>query len=388
MYSITECSVCGEMARSLVCEFNRLIAIDSMRQSPFARSDYVLCHGCGLVYASLRPGAEEYNFLYANFNEFLSRTSELPQTIFRETGPLTAEMREELDRFYVPWWNLRDAPEDGAHVTKPMLSEFESQLRELALLLENVRLADAKVLIVRTKTGDFGDLLKRVFGAAQVDVMVLFPIHQYAAEKNPGLRALSCVNYETFSVPFDVKYNLIIANHLFTHMLDAQQMFAVLRDHLAKKGFMLFRNDPDDSRMFAKGDNLFEELRPFHFQQFDKSTLTRMLETFGLPIRALETRGNNFSGLAQIENRPKRRSRIGRWKLWQRRRMYAQWRKESIASLPESIGEPVFGTEYAKAKDGGWQKERPVRFLERVVVVLVTVMEALARGWELIDLTL
>jgi hypothetical protein len=185
-----------------------------------------------------------------------------------------------------------------------------------------------------------------------------------------------------------VKYNLIIANHLFTHMLDAQQMFAVLRDHLAKKAFMLFRNDPDDSRMFAKGDNLFEELRPFHFQQFDKSTLTRMLETFGLPLRALESRGNNMSGIAQIENRPKRRLRIGRWKLWQRRRMYAQWRTESIASLPEGIGESVFGMEYAKAKDGRWQKERPVRFLERIVVVLMTVMEALARGWELIDLAL
>jgi hypothetical protein len=102
MYSVTECSVCGETARSLVSEFNRLIAIDSMRESLFARSDYVLCHGCGLVYASLRPGAEEYDFLYANFNEFLSRTSKLPQAIFSETGPLTAEMREELDRFYVP----------------------------------------------------------------------------------------------------------------------------------------------------------------------------------------------------------------------------------------------------------------------------------------------
>jgi len=34
------------------------------------------------------------------------------------------------------------------------------------------------------------------------------------------------------------------------------------------------------------------------------------------------------------------------------------------------------------------QKGRAVRFLERLVVLLVTVMEALTRGWELIDLTL
>jgi len=336
------------------------------RPRSFARRVATLCQGCGLIYASLRPGKEDYDFLYANFNEFLSRSSKLPQAIFSETGPLTAEMQAELDRFYVPWWDLRDAPEEGAHVTKPRLAELESQLRELSILLSNVRLAGAKVLLVRTKTSDFGDLLKRVFGAAQVDVMVLFPIHQYAAEKNLGLRALSCVNYETFSIPFDKKYNLIIANHLLTHMLDPRQMFAVLRDHLAKKGCMLFRNEADDANMFAKGDNLFEELRPFHFQQFDKSTLTRMLETFGLPLRALETRGNNMSALAQIENRPNQRPvRIGRWKLWQRMRMYAQWRTESIASLPESIGEPVFGAEYAKAKDGRLQKERQVRFLER-----------------------
>src|SRR4029079_16476208 len=34
------------------------------------------------------------------------------------------------------------------------------------------------------------------------------------------------------------------------------------------------------------------------------------------------------------------------------------------------------------------QKGRAVRFLERLVVLLVTVMEALTRGWKLIDLTL
>ena len=68
--------------------------------------------------------------------------------------------------------------------------------------------------------------------------------------------------------------------------------------------------------------------------------------------------------------------------------MYAQWRTESIASLPEAIGEPVFGAEYAKAKDWSWQKKRPIRFLEQVVVAIVTVMEALARGWALIDLSL
>jgi hypothetical protein len=326
-----------------------------------------MCHGCGLVYASWRPGKEQYDFLYANFNELLSRSSKLPQGLFSDE-PLTADMRAELDRFYVPWWELRAAPQEGAHITKPMLAELESHLRELAMLLGNVQLAGAKILIVRTKTGDFGDLLKRVFGAAQVDVMVLFQIHQYAAEKNPGLRALSCVNYETFSIPFDVKYNLIIANHLFTHMLDARRMFAVLRDHLAKKGCMLFRNEPDDSRMFAKGDNLFVELRPFHFQQFDQPTLTRFLETFGLPLRALETRGNNMSGIAQIETRPKRQPQIGRWKLRQRIKMYAQWRTESIASLPESIGEPVFGAEYAKAKGDRRYKERPVRFPEQVQV--------------------
>jgi hypothetical protein len=74
-----------------------------------------------------------------------------------------------------------------------------------------------------------------------------------------------------------------------------------------------------------------------------------------------------MSGLAQIENRPNQRPlRIGRRKLRQRIRMYTKWRTESIASLHESIGEPVFGPEYAKSKDGRRQKERPARFLEEV----------------------
>jgi hypothetical protein len=62
MYSVDACMVCGEAQRTIIAEYNRLIFIESMRQSDLARFNYALCHGCGLVYATRRPERAEYDF--------------------------------------------------------------------------------------------------------------------------------------------------------------------------------------------------------------------------------------------------------------------------------------------------------------------------------------
>src|SRR4029450_6991369 len=110
MYSVDACMVCGEVERTIVAEYNRLIFIESMRQSDLARFNYALCHGCGLVSATRRPDRAEYEFLYRNFNEFLVRR---PNSESLNVPELTPEKAAEIDEQFVPWSELESARRKG-----------------------------------------------------------------------------------------------------------------------------------------------------------------------------------------------------------------------------------------------------------------------------------
>ncbi len=233
MYSINACMVCGEEKRTIVSEYNRLIFIDAMWQSELARFDYALCHGCGLVYATRRPDRKEYDFLYENFGEFLLRKANA-KTFNQASVP--AEMAAEIDRAFLPWWEIRLASGPQASIRKRLKYDLTTALDFLSYLIPHVPLEGAKVLHVRAKGATLGDMLKRLLGAKQVDLITLFPPHKYLAEKYAGIRAQACLDYEEFKIPFDEKYDLIIANHILLHMLDATQTFEVYRAHLQEGG--------------------------------------------------------------------------------------------------------------------------------------------------------
>jgi SAM-dependent methyltransferase len=353
MYSVSSCPSCEERERTLVAEFNRLIAADSTCQSPLARSDYMLCHGCGLVYASLRPERHEYEYLYSNFNELLFRPTAASQNIFTVSDPLTPELTQEIDSVSVPWWELRSASAEGNRVIGPMLYDFQDALGDLPDLMLHTTLSGAKVLQLRAKTAIFADFLRRVFGVQQVDLVTIFPIHQYVAEKL-GFRASATLDYERFNIPFPEKYDIIIENHLFTHMLDPAETFATLRDHLAEGGHLWIRKEADDERLFRKRANLFSELRPFHFQQFDIPSLRRMLGRFGFSVKVLrhkQAKKSELIGLACLEGSDVDEThRIGDADLAARRNMYLRWRDESIFSLPSERADALFGAEARAAR--------------------------------------
>src|SRR5919108_6663928 len=124
MYSVNACMACGETKRTIIAEYNRFIFMQSMWQSDMARFDYALCHGCGLVYATRRPNRAEYDFLYQNFNEFLMRRNN-PNTL--SVSELTAEKASEIDRQFVPWWELKSASAKGA-IRKVLRRDLDNAL--------------------------------------------------------------------------------------------------------------------------------------------------------------------------------------------------------------------------------------------------------------------
>jgi SAM-dependent methyltransferase len=352
MYEVPACLVCGEEQRTIVAEYNRLIAIDGLRDADITRSEYALCHGCGLVYATRRPGRAEYDYMYENFNELLLREDKSQRNIFNLPDELDDTMRDDLDRGYLPWWELRGAPLDADdRVRAPMLREFDRQLADLPHLMPHVSFDGASVLQVRAKTGQFADFMMRALGARMVDVMTLFPAQTYIARKSRNVRAETCIDYETFRIPFEERYDLILENHVLIHMLRPDETFAEFRAHLADGGALFLKNELDDARLFAKGANMFAELRSFHFQQFDIPSLERVLLRFGFAPVAMShshPKKSDIVGLARMQDSvPSAAPRIPPAELKARLAMYSQWRDESVLSLPRDLAEALFGGELA-----------------------------------------
>ena len=345
MHSIDACSVCGEQRRTIVSQYNRLIFLESMWQSDLARFNYALCHGCGLVYATRRPDRKEYDFLYGNFNEFLNRKPS-PGSFNQPQVPKA--MAAEIDRDFLPWWEVRLATERQNGIRGRLRWDLQSALKILPHFIQHVPLEGAKVLHIRAKDSTLADMLKRLLGAAQVDLITLFPPHKYLAEKNDGIRVQTCLDYEDFKIPFDEKYDLIIENHILIHMLNATQTFQVFKSHLKDGGRLFLTAELADDELFRKGKNLLAELRPFHYQQFDTATLDRILRRYGFEPQFLLNRGEGdpeLFGLATLQKASGEFPRINREDLAARLSMYQQWHDESILALPKDRAEALYGDE-------------------------------------------
>ncbi len=205
-----------------------------------------------------------------------------------------------------------------------------------------------RLLHIRAKSSTLADILRFEHGLADADIITLFPAYKYLAEKNSGFRVACCLNYERFEIPFDTKYDLILENHIFGHTLRVDDTFEVFAQHMNEGGFLFVRNEPCDEQMCRRGSNLFAELRPFHFQQFDLATFRRILSRYGFRAVSIDVpnpKKSEIAGLAKFEGSRVAFERIDDAALEKRLSMYAQWRDESILSLPKNLALALFRDE-------------------------------------------
>jgi SAM-dependent methyltransferase len=349
---VPACPVCGETERTIVAEYNRLIFHESEWQSGLARYDYALCHGCGLVHPSRLPDRREYEHLYANFNEFLLREGRPNQF---NVPDLTPKLMRDIDAQFVPLRKLEKAKTAGRPIRRRLRYDLAKARAELAVITRHMSLKRAKILHLRAKSAMFADHVKRHHKAARVDLVTLFPAHQYLAEKSPGHRVITSLDYQDFQIPFADTYDLILENHILLHMLDPNQTFAVFRAHLAEGGALYLKAELADDALCHKGKNLFAELRPFHFNHFDRATLARMLHRYGFDTIALDLEDPpEMVGLARLAGAERPCPRIGAAELAARLVMYRAWRDESILSLPRQRAAALFGSELPAA----WRRVR------------------------------
>lgn len=342
MRTVAACPGCGSDAREPVCEFNGLVLLAYMRESPLARYDYALCRTCGLVYATRRPEGDELAFLYERFDEVLGRTPE-QQTAGR-VGELGDAERTDLRARLSRGWLVTE--EDGPADGEWMADVFEERVLNsfhVNVVGSLVPVEGKRILELRTTTGFMLDVLRRRYGAAEVYAMPMSQRHALIVEAlNP--MPMAVIDFDRLEIPFEGTFDLILARHMVTHALEPARLWRLLNERLNPGGYAyLFLENDDRAMLQDKRKNLLGEMKCFHFQNFDLPALARVLRYNGLnPVFIRHPRPGRSEMICVARKEAVRPIPIRPADLESRLALYRRWRDHSVLSLPEDI-QALFG---------------------------------------------
>ena len=99
------------------------------------------------------------------------------------------------------------------------------------------------------------------------------------------MTAAAPVDFDGFTIPFEGDFDLIIANHMLTHVVRPRQFLDSVRRRLRPGGHLYLYNEPDDAGYLLEGKSMFGVLNAFHLQAFDGPSLTRALAANGFEVR-------------------------------------------------------------------------------------------------------
>jgi SAM-dependent methyltransferase len=323
-----------------VLEFNSLALLDTTRDSDLARYDYVLCSGCGLVYAGSRPQGEQFRELLRSFDENLGRPKPPP----RAEVPTGAEERQAL----LEEFREGPAPTSPEEGTAMLWGDRKSAEPHFEFLSRSLDLSGARVLEVRSKSGWILDALRRRFGV-EPTAMPAFEAHLHVSEDLFGIPAAGVLDFERLEIPDSGDFDLILARHMFTHALDPGALLKTLRASLRPGGHVYLFVENDDARLHKRGKNLIGEMKCFHFQNFDGPTISRCLRHAGFEPLAVHhpTTKSSLAVLARaapvVAAEP-----ITDKELRQRCERYERWRDLSLLSLPRQL-RSAFGDQVGAA---------------------------------------
>lgn len=337
MRTLECCPVCDHADGTLVCKFNNLILHDQHRSSDLARANYVMCHVCGLVYATHRPSSEEFRSLLVRFKDLLGKEGGDDSYDGKWTAADVASLSEKLRA----GWLVTD--ETGMKRKKPrwlrpLRHDRVSGAFHFDILSSLFDLTGKRVVEFRTKTGFLLDRCRKQFGA-DVHGIPMTKMHKQIAEEYYKIPCNQCLNFEEIEIPFDGEFDLIIAKHMFTHALYPEKLFATLRQRLRPGGAVYFYDENDDSFLFEKMKNLVGEQKCFHFQNFDVNTFARCLRYAGFDPQIIfrpEPGASAMACFARLDPSVKP-TPISAKTYARRLEMYRSWHDQSILSLPTPV---------------------------------------------------
>lgn len=337
------CPLCRSPDRTVVCEFNRFLLLEESPGPDWMRTDYAVCHGCGLLYAVGRATGEAYRRLVRDFNESLGRPSGEGNPVLNPS-PLTEEDRRELRRRIRPGsFVSEEAGVDPKDWLPALLSDRLAAAPHLELLDALLPQKPRRVLEVRSRTGALLDSMRRRYGA-EVFALSIFESQQFVAREAYGIRADALIDFEAFEIPYEGSFDLIACKHMFTHAIDPSAFFACVRSKLSERGVLYLYSEPDDATAFGQRKSLFAWLNPFHQQAFDRPAFARGLRQAGFETLFVGRVEENHVCLARPGGPPPA-SPIAPEALQTRLAKYRAWRDLSILMLPEEVRRRHFSAE-------------------------------------------
>lgn len=296
------CPVCTHPERTLVNPWNKFILTKKAPDPGAVRYDYAVCHACGVLYAARRPAGERYRFLLEHFGEVTAKRGDTGEITNRVLNPypLSDEDRAELDRLAATGVFVSDhLGLSSKQYLAPLLRDrLENSVHiDIIGTLANPR--NGRVLEVRSRAGTILDGLRRAYGA-EVYAMPIWESQQYLLRKVYGIPTSDLIDFERFQIPFDGPFDVIIANHMFTHVLRPRELFAELRRKLKPGGYIYLHNEPDDREFLEGKQSMLATLNPLHMQAFDQRSLVRALAGNGFETVFLKRRQIAHLCLARV----------------------------------------------------------------------------------------
>lgn len=283
MTALDACPICGGAERTLVSEYNKTLVVEMEIEESLRRYDYSMCHTCGVTYATLRPTGDTYQYLFSRFDENLGRYMVSPgkRNLLLSPTPLSeaeqAALAARLARGSLVSEHL-ELP--GQEWVPQVQSDRLANSPHIELLGSLLRLDGSRVLEIRPRFGSILASLRRLYGI-ETFALPMTDAQRFVLKEAYGIESSALIDFDHFTIPFDTTFDLIVAAHMFTHVLRPSEYLAELRRHLAPGGHIYLHNEPDDAEFLSGPMSLINTLNPFHMQVFDRRSLTRAMAAHG-----------------------------------------------------------------------------------------------------------
>jgi SAM-dependent methyltransferase len=295
---LERCPACGTTERTVVCEWNKLVLLDTAPDERASHYDYAVCHGCGILYASGRPFGGRYRYLVEHFEDVIDKNAASP---LLNPNPLTEEDRERYRRLIARGVFVSD--HEGGQYLKGVFTDRLENASHVDLLGSLLDLRGARALEVRPRAGTILEGLRRLYGV-EVHAMPMWESQQFILRELYGINCSSLIDFDEFSIPFEAPFDLIVCNHMFNHAVRLDAFLAAIRAKLRPGGHLYLYNEIDDSEFLEGGQSMIATMNPLHLQATDRMSLVRALGASGFEVVFVKGRNKRNFCLARSVDRP------------------------------------------------------------------------------------
>lgn len=327
---LAACPACGVDERTIVCEWNKLVLLDTAPDGEAARYDYAVCHGCGILYATRRPVGDRYRHLVDNFEDVIDKDAKNP---LLNPHPLTDADRDRYRRLISRGVFVSDH-EKGEHLVGLLKDRLENA-GHVDLLGSLLNPRGARVLEVRPRAGTILEGLRRLYNA-EVYAMPIWESQQFILEELYQIPTTTLIDFDRFEIPFHEPFDLIVCNHMFNHAVRLDVFLAAVRGALRPGGHLYLYNEIDDSEFLDGGQSMIATMNPLHLQACNGRSLVRAVGAAGFTPVFLNGRQKRNFCLMRKTDEPTR-TRISARRLENRIAAYQLARDRAVLRAPERV---------------------------------------------------